>query len=196
MQLTALVRGPLLWIAAAFSVGSTSCGSGPASESDPSYWHPLSRGDGGGGAPGDGGVVVDPACLAEPPYDPAVVASANGALSHASGQPCLEGCHEPGGTAKSAFAVGGTVFRSQTSRTVAESGFVENVGGTRLEVDACGNIYARASELRTKPTTSPFVTVPSYRRMDKPLLREENPGSCNQGGCHDFSGRLRWGIYF
>jgi hypothetical protein len=192
MQLTRLC------VALAFSAAGVACSGGPASTSDPNSWNPLStRVDGSSESPEGGGVVFDPACLAEPPFDPSVVASRPGAISHLSGQPCLEGCHEPGGEARSAFAVGGTVFRSQTSRVVAQSGFVDGVGGTKLEVDACGNIYAKASELRTKLTaTSPFVTVPAFRRMDKTLRGAENPGSCNQAGCHDFSSRLRWGIYF
>jgi hypothetical protein len=187
-----------VWIVAAFSVGGAACNGSPAFESDPSYWNPLSTGPDGSFDPqSDGGVVVDPACLTEPSFDANIVLSTPGAISHLSGQPCLEGCHETGGEARSAFAVGGTVFRSQTSRVVAESGFVDGVGGTKLEVDACGNVYAKESELRTKLSgTNPSVKAPTFRKMDKTLRGVENPGSCNQGGCHDFSSRLRWGIYF
>lgn len=175
------------------SLGVTACNGSPVESSDPNYWVPLASGAGGSSEPSDGGVVVDPKCLEEPPYDARVVMSSPGALSHASGQPCLEGCHESGGEARSVFAVGGTVFRSQTSRVVAESGFV-NVGGTELQVDACGNIYAKESELVTK-LTSTQPSTSTFRRMDKPLRNVENPGSCNQSSCHDFSSRLRWGIY-
>ena len=192
-MITALYRQ---WIAVVFSVGAAACGGGAASESDPNHWSPLSRGDGGAApAPGDGAVVASPACFIEPPVDDTIVISTPGAISHAPGRPCLEGCHEAGGVALSTFAVGGTVFRSK-SRIVAERGFVQNVWGTRLEVDACGNIYAKESELRTKTATPPSVTEPTYRQMSKPLRGVKNPGSCNQSGCHDFSGPLRWGIYF
>jgi hypothetical protein len=187
-----------VWIVAAFSVGGAACNGSPAFESDPSYWNPLSTDPDGAFDPqGDGGVVVDPACLTDPAFDASIVVSSPGAISHRSGQPCLEGCHEAGGEARSAFAVGGTVFRSQTSRVVAEGGFVANVGGTRLEVDACGNVYAKESELLTKlSSTNPNVSTPTYRRMDRTLSRVERPGSCNQSGCHDFSSKRRWGIYF
>jgi hypothetical protein len=196
MQLVARVVNRM-WIVAAFSVGGTACNGSPAYESDPSYWNPLSTGPDGSTEPSsDGGIVVDPACLADPSFDATMVVSIPGAVSHLSGKPCLEGCHEVGGEALSVFAVGGTVFRSQTSRVVAERGFVERVGGTKLAVDACGNIYAKESELLTKLSgTNPVVTTPTYRRMDRTLSGVERPGSCNQSGCHDFSSG-RWGIYF
>jgi hypothetical protein len=179
---------------------STACDGSPALDSDPAYWDPpvsqvSSPGEDGDAA--DAGIAVDPACAGTPGYDAALVTSIAGAFSHRAGQPCLESCHEAGGEARLTFAAAGTVFRAQLSRETATGGEVKGVGNTSLVVDACGNFYATPSALAVAPGASqPYVQNPTFRRMDRKVTERERPGDCNQGGCHDFSGRLRWGIYY
>ena len=118
--------------------------------------------------------------------------------SHRAGEPCLEGCHEPGGNAALAFAAAGTAYRAQGQQLVAEAGReVRGVGGSVLQLDACGNFYAIKAALKAAPnSTQPWLKAPTFRHMEKPLLRVARAGDCNQSGCHDFSGRLNSGIYF
>jgi hypothetical protein len=135
--------------------------------------------------------------LGDPLFDEALTRSSAMTRSHRADQPCLENCHETGGLAQKVFAVGGTIHRSQTSRTPVTSGEVHGVGGTTLSVDRCGNIYATKEALTTDPRlTQPFVQNPTLHRMDKSLNRVLRAGSCNQMTCHDFGSTLRWGIYF
>ena len=200
------------------------CDWSPALSSDPAFWAPAmsaatssadatvgfdagSHGapdagrhgasDAGSDGASDAGSHVKPSCTDTPEYDPTLSTSKAGAFSHSAGQPCLEGCHESGGSARLAFAAGGTVHKSQTSHEVAKSGFVYNVGRTTLAVDACGNVYATAEALKAGPQSSqPYVRNPAFHLMDKSLASQKDPGSCNQSGCHDFGTKLRWGIYF
>jgi hypothetical protein len=118
--------------------------------------------------------------------------------SHRAGEPCLEGCHEPGGSARLAFVAAGTAYEKQGERSPARAGrVVQGIGGTALVVDACGNFYALPGALAAGPgRTQPWLKDPTFRRMEKPLTRESRPGDCNQSGCHDFSSRLSLGIYF
>jgi len=185
---------------AALAVGATSCDWGASLPSDPAAWSP-------GPGPGENadagedtmdGSTADIACNGEPAFDPALQTSAQSGLSHRPGAPCLMGCHQPGGSAQTAFAAAGTLYRSQTSRAVAAAGgTVQSVGGTTLTLDRCGNFYAATSALRVAANqTQPVVQNPTLHQMDKPLAREKAPGDCNQGGCHDFSGKLKWGIYY
>jgi hypothetical protein len=184
-------RGAFLALLALASVGCSD-----ALTSDPEAWAPL-RLDAGSLVASDAATVLDPACLDEPPYDPELRTSSATSVSHLSGQPCLAGCHEAGGSAKTIFAAAGTVYESQTSRAVATHGTVQGIGGSTVPVDRCGNVYAIASALKTQVAFSqPFVQNPTFRRMDKALLRQKDPGSCNQASCHDFGGKLRWGVYF
>jgi hypothetical protein len=173
-------------------------------ESDPAAWSPprATRAE----VPEDGPSVdaASPAdaphveCQAEPAFDPSLRTSRGGAGSHRAGEPCLEACHVSGGSARLVFAAAGTVYRSQTSRAVASGGgAVHGIGGSRIDLDACGNFYAVAEALAAGPNaTQPFVQNPTFHRMDKALFREPSPGDCNQADCHDFSSRTRWGIYF
>ncbi len=81
---------------------------------------------------------------------------------------------------------------------IAEAGReVRGVGGSVLQLDACGNFYALKAALKSETkSTQPWLKDPTFRHMEKPLLRVARPGDCNQSGCHDFSGRLNSGIYF
>lgn len=174
------------------------CSFTPGLDSDPAAWNPerlaVTAGDSGGAADA---AALPVACNMDPPFVADMKTSSAKSLSHRSDQPCLEGCHVAGGTAKKTLAVGGTIHVSQTSREVATSGTVHGVGGTTLTVDRCGNIYATADALKGDPQlTEPFVQNPTLHRMDKSLYRIKNPGSCNQSSCHDFGSKLRWGIYF
>ncbi len=175
-----------------------SCSFTPGLDSDPAAWNPERLASSAVDSGSDDQAPAAPAaCDMDPRYSPELETSSTKTLSHRSDQPCLEGCHEPGGSAQKTLAVGGTVHRSQTSREVATSGTVHGVGGTTLTVDRCGNVYAVAEALVGDPQlTEPFVQNPTLRRMDKSLYRVKNPGSCNQSSCHDFGSKLRWGIYF
>jgi len=152
---------------------------------------------------------IDPACYSgvQPALDPTLQTSTATRLSHLSGVTCLEGCHAEGGEAHTTFAAAGTVYRSQTSRVfVGAGGVVHNVGGTDLPVDRCGNFYAVRGALKNGlEQTQPFVQNPTVHRMEKSLAQQnnfamgaviENLGSCNHGDCHDFSSKLKWGIYY
>ncbi|HVU00675.1 MAG TPA: hypothetical protein VHE30_02955, partial [Polyangiaceae bacterium] len=164
------------------------------------YWNPPKTGEVPTADPlsPDAEVPVPAGCDETPPFDPALTVSVAGGASHLSGKPCLEGCHQEGGEAKTVFVAGGTVYLSQTSRETASSGEVHNVGGATLTVDRCGNIYAALGSIARDPKlTQPYVLRPTYHLMDKSLLHQKNPGSCNQSNCHDFGpSRLRWGVYF
>ena len=175
-----------------------SCGFTPDLDSDPAAWSParlaVSAGDAGNGARD---ASIPEGCSMDPPFLEALTTSSAKSLSHRSDQPCLEGCHEAGGSARKTLAVGGTIHVSESSRQVATGGTVHGVGGTTLTVDPCGNIYATSDALKGDPQlTEPFVQNPTLHRMDKSLYRIKDPGSCNQSGCHDFGSTLRWGIYF
>jgi hypothetical protein len=185
----------------AFASALPGCGLGAELPSDPAAWEPpLDSARAASMAEADAAPAFDGgagACLEEPLFEPALTSSAAGARSHLAGQPCIEGCHVVGGSAKKVFAAAGTVHVSATSRAVARAGAVHGVGGTTLPVDLCGNIYATMDALMTEPRyTQPFVQAPTLHRMDKPLSRQTSAGSCNQSGCHDFGAKLRWGIYF
>lgn len=185
------------------------CSWGDALDSDASAWNPPERraelsatplpgvgGEASGTAGNNSGVPAD--CATTPELDLALRQSMPSHASHRAGEPCLKGCHEAGGTAKLTLAAAGTAYDVQGERSVAEAGRqVRGIGGSVLEVDACGNFYAIADVLRTAPeSTQPWVKEPTFRRMEKPLLRVARPGDCNQSMCHDFSGRLNAGIYF
>ncbi|HEX4339716.1 MAG TPA: hypothetical protein VH062_27600 [Polyangiaceae bacterium] len=177
------------------------CGLGAELPSDPAAYDPPLAVASVGASEADAAVAVldggGAGCDEEPPFDAELTVSSAHARSHLAGQPCLEGCHAAGGTAMKVFAAAGTVHGSSTSRAVARSGSVQNVGGTSLAVDGCGNVYATLDALATDPRlTQPFVQSPSLHRMDKPLSRQPFAGSCNQSGCHDFGSALRWGVYF
>ncbi len=170
--------------------------------SDPSSWSPTR------GQPpepvnppsegGQAGAETPSACSEEPPFDLGLLSSAANGVSHRAGEPCLEGCHEPGGAARLVLAAGGTAYRTQADRVVSEGGRkIQGIGGTALTIDACGNFYAVEAALTASVArTQPWVKEPTFRRMEKPLLRVTRPGDCNQSGCHDFSSRLNTGIYF
>lgn len=181
--------------AAALAAAATGCDLAPVADADPAAWDPAAIDS---GEPGDAGKEAPgPGCDVEPDFDDALTASTATTPSHLAGQPCLEGCHEAGGAARKIFAAAGTVYRSQRSRSVAHAGEVHGVGGTTLIVDRCGNFYAVDGALTLDPTrTQPFVQNPTLHRMDKSLYRVPRAGSCNQASCHDFSSRLRWGVYF
>jgi hypothetical protein len=172
------------------------CGLQSELEGDPAHWAPEKLPSN----TGDAAAEIEPpieGCDVEPPYNPELRVSATDAPSHLADSPCLEGCHQRGGTAKLVLAVGGTVHVSQNSRRVARSGEVHGVGGTSLSVDRCGNFYAVAAALSQDPKFSkPYVQNPRLHRMEKSLFRTGNAGSCNQTNCHDFGSKLRWGIYF
>lgn len=175
------------------------CDWSDALDSDPSTWNPpavrLT-------APVEPGAAGAPAAFAgcdqELPPEVSGSTSQAASISHRAGEPCLQGCHEPGGSARRAFAAAGTAHESEGERRPARAGrVIQGVGGTALTVDACGNFYALAEALVAGPgRTQPWVKDPTFRRMEKPLTREARPGDCNQSGCHDFSGRLNAGIYF
>lgn len=179
------------------------CGWGMDLDSDPASWSPLAT-DAGSNAPiVDGsaegtGAAVPPECDQEPAFEPGLTQSSATVFSHLAGQPCLEKCHEAGGTARLAFAVGGTIHQRQGQRAVVTAGgTVQSVAGTTLVLDRCGNFYAVQAVLATSPQlTQPFVQNPTLRRMEKPLFRESHAGSCNRVGCHDFSSSSRSGIYY
>jgi hypothetical protein len=192
-----MVREVLATIVVA--LGISGCDWSPAFSSDPAFWEPPASTEPSidAAAAVDGGAQEALSCDEVPPYDASLVTSKAGGSSHGAGQPCLEGCHESGGSARLTFAAGGTAYRSQTSREVARGGEVHGIGGTTLAVDGCGNFYATPGALKAGPqATQPFVQNPTFRRMDKPLFRQAGAGSCNQSGCHDFGGKLRWGVYF
>jgi hypothetical protein len=190
--------------AASALLAVAACDWSHALDSDPQAWSPAATPQGDPRAPtpvdrdAEADVVVPGACNGEPPFDPELKQSSAGAISHRAGQPCLEGCHEAGGSARSVLAVGGTIHRAEGERVpVAGGGTVNSVGGTTLNVDQCGNFYAVASALRSPPQlTQPFVQNPILRRMEKPLFREAYAGSCNRAGCHDFSSSSKSGIYY
>jgi len=171
-------------------------------QSDPASWSPPGSGASELDATDndDAPSTIDPACRsgATPPLDPALRTSTATGVSHLSGVTCLEGCHVEGGEALTAFVAGGTIYQSQTSREIAGSGgTVENVGGTTLPVDRCGNFYAVVGALESAVEHSqPFVEKATVHRMEKILIGQSNPGSCNQSGCHDFSSKLKWGVYY
>jgi hypothetical protein len=149
---------------------------------------------------GDAGVelTIPAECNVEPPYDASLTQSLASAISHRPSEPCLENCHEAGGSARTVFAVAGTVHRAQGQRVpVARGGTIHSVAATTLTLDRCGNFYAVASALTTQPQlTQPFVQNPTLRRMEKPLVREQAAGSCNRATCHDFSSSSKSGIYY
>jgi len=178
-------------------------------QSDPASWTPArsdqSEIDVTDAAEGLDG--LDPACRTgkSPPQDLTLRTSTATGLSHLSGGTCLEGCHAPEGEAATKFIAAGSVYRSQTSRAFAAAGgIVQGVGGTSLTVDRCGNIYAVIGSLENGiDQTQPFVQSPTVHRMEKSLAHQNNPGiemvnlgSCNQSNCHDFSSKLKWGVYF
>jgi hypothetical protein len=149
---------------------------------------------------GDATNAIDPACKngALPGVDLTLKTSTASHVSHVPGAACLKGCHaQEGGEAKTRFSAAGTIYRSQTSRDFAPlSGSVQGVGGTSLEIDRCGNFYAVIGALKTAiDATQPFVQNPTVHRMEKSLINQANPGSCNQVACHDFSRTLNWGVY-
>jgi hypothetical protein len=172
------------------------CHFGQALDSDPSAWAPEPQEPGAQALDATAG--QPPACNADPPWDATLGRSSAERLSHRIGEACLSGCHEAGGVAKLAFAAAGTLYQLQGVSVPAVAGStVQSVGGTRLVADACGNFYAIAEELTTSVRmTQPWVQNPTFRRMEKPLVREPRAGDCNQSGCHDFSGRLNLGIYY
>jgi len=178
------------------------CSWGSALDSDPTAWdppaglvsaQPSAQPDAAIDQPPD-----VPDCSALPELDLALKLSAASVLSHRSSEPCLSGCHEPGGTAKLAFAAAGSAYAAQGQRRPAQAGkIIESIGGTRLTVDACGNFYAIAPALKSAvQNTQPWLKDPTFHRMEKPLARAARAGDCNQAGCHDFSGRLNSGVYF
>lgn len=169
--------------------------------SDPAAWSPASSpiDDASTGSnDDDAGPSLPEECNTDPPFDPHLTQSVASGISHRSSEPCLEACHEAGGSARSVFAVAGTVHRAQGERTpVATGGTIHSVAGTTLTLDRCGNFYAVASVLVSAPqSTQPFVQNPTLRRMEKPLVREPSAGSCNRATCHDFSSSSKSGIYF
>jgi hypothetical protein len=179
------------------------CAWGEALDSNPSAWHPAEvkiesplpqpSADEAGAEPAP---AAD--CTGTPPYQHDLRRSTSEGLSHRASEPCLAGCHEPGGTAQLAFAAAGSAYSAQGVRMAASPGnLVRGVGGTELEVDACGNFYAIADALTTNVrNTQPWVKGASFHRMEKPLAKNARAGDCNQSGCHDFSGRLNSGIYY
>jgi hypothetical protein len=184
--------------------GALGCQWGSSLGSDPAAWSPppapvadadsdalASVADGAGG--GD-----DADCTDEPPFDSTLQKSSAALRSHLPGHACLTACHARGGSARTVFAAAGTVYRSQTSRNVAAAGGqVQQVGGSTLTLDRCGNFYAIAAALNADPgQTQPVVQNPALHQMQKILYRQADPGNCNQAGCHDFSGPLNWGIYY
>jgi hypothetical protein len=186
-----------------FAIGYlAACANSSAFDSDPEAFSPPSLPR----TPADSAVPVDvpdgaaePDCSADPAWSATTKQSASDGVSHRKGEACLEGCHQPSGKARTVFAAGGTTYRAETSREVAGAGnVVYNVGGTALTVDRCGNFYAIPEALRTKVrATQPYVQGPTFRKMEKPInLRDTDVGDCNQSGCHDFSTRTNWGIYF
>lgn len=169
------------------------CAADASLTSDPGAWSPRR----GALAIQDGAAPLPPGCDEPPAVDPSRERSRAGGPSHLPGQPCLEGCHEPGGTATRAFAAAGTVYREQGRRELASSGSVGGVGGTTLAVDACGNFWAVAGALEASAnTTQPFVREPTFRKMERAMNRTADAGDCNRSGCHDFGSTLRSGIYF
>jgi hypothetical protein len=190
-----------LLCAGCLSLTALSCAWSDALDSDPKAWNPekLAVAEPAPSPSGDAGAPAVPAsCDDEPPLQLALEQSAPGESSHRVGEPCLAGCHEPGGSARLAFAAAGSAYQAQGSRVAASPGsVVQGIGGTALPVDACGNFYAIAESLKTAPQqTQPWVRSPTFHRMEKSLAKNSKAGDCNQSGCHDFSGRLNAGIYF
>lgn len=178
---------------------SAGCDLSEALNSDPAAWNPPPGRVSAPVSPGAAGATAEvEGCDQQSPPTWSGTASAATTVSHRSGEPCLEGCHEPGGSARLAFAVAGTAHEGQGERQPARAGrLVQGVGGTVLTVDICGNFYALEEALAVAPgRTQPWVKDPTFRRMEKPLTREARPGDCNQSGCHDFSSKLSVGIYF
>jgi hypothetical protein len=190
----------LVLVGAAMSVCSLSgCGWSDALNSDPAAWAPSATSDTAPLEPGTAGAApVADECEAESPPSLHGAASTSTTVSHRAGEPWLQGCHEPGGSARSSFAAAGTAHERQGVRSPARGGrVVQGIGGTALVVDACGNFYARAEALAASPArTQPWLKDPTFRRMEKPLTRQPRAGDCNQSGCHDFSSRVSVGIYF
>lgn len=178
------------------------CDWSDALRSDPNAWSPAQGPRPSTETPpaegGQTGAEQPSGCDAEPPFDPSLRLSAADTLSHRAGEACLEGCHEAGGSAQLVLAAAGTAYRRQGERALAEAGrVIQGVGGSELSIDACGNFYAVEGALTASVArTQPWVKEPTFRRMEKPLLRVSRPGDCNQSGCHDFSSRLSTGIYF
>lgn len=184
-------------------LASAACDWSRALDSDPQAWSPAATRAGPVEAPdeerdAEAATSIPAECDTEPLFDPSLIQSHPGAISHRPSEPCLEKCHEAGGAARSVFAVAGTVHRAQGERVpVATGGTIHSVGGTTLTLDRCGNFYAVASVLVTQPQlTQPFVQNPTLRRMEKPLVREREAGSCNRASCHDFSSSSKSGIYY
>lgn len=181
-------------------IALSGCGFGDALDSNPEAWDPpASTAQASGGSAGAPPRELPPECDdPQPSAPPGAEQSGPELLSHLPGSACLEGCHEPGGSARSAFDAAGTVYVSEGSMQVASpGGSVQGVGGSVLSLDRCGNFWARPAVLATEPRfTQPFVANPTLRRMQKPLIRVPSPGDCNQSGCHDFSGRQKLGIYY
>jgi len=190
-----------LWQLAVVASALSACSWKQAIESDPSAWNPaaslVAPDAATDGAAGSSATEVE-GCDATPDEELALTESGPERGSHRAGEPCLTGCHESGGSAKLVFAAAGTAYRAQGQRTVAEPGReVRGVGGSVLQLDACGNFYAIAAVLRAATgSTQPWLKDPIFRHMEKPLQRAAQPGDCNQSSCHDFSGRLNSGIYF
>jgi len=195
-------RSRLSPIAAAIALAA--CDWGRPLDSDPKEWSPEATAVEAGAAALEGGAptvdaaVIPAACAEEPPFDPGLTQSSATATSHRAGEPCLEKCHEAGGSARTVLAVGGTIHPGEGDRSpVAIGGTVSSVAGSTLTLDRCGNFYAVASALATTPqNTQPFVQNPMLHRMEKPLYREQYAGSCNRVGCHDFSSSSKSGIYY
>jgi hypothetical protein len=124
--------------------------------------------------------------------------SSRATFSHRPGQPCLEGCHEEGGSAELAFAAAGTLYASEDSRTLAKPGKrVFGVAGTTLAVDRCGNFYATREKLPASVrTTQPYVLETTLRKMEKSMNLIAGAGDCNKSGCHDFSKSGTSGIFY
>src|SRR5579871_865846 len=80
---------------------------------------------------------------------------------HRPGQPCVL-CHSDGGPAsKSPFAVGGTIYISQTAGSAGAAGvqlkFVDAANGEpipNITTSASGNFYVRTSEWPSSPSRS------------------------------------------
>jgi hypothetical protein len=179
------------------------CNWGNALDSDPTAWNPPAGlvSATSSAEPDASAIELPPEptdCSTLPELDLKLKASTASLRSHRSSEPCLASCHEPGGTAKLAFAAAGSAYTAQGKRSPAQAGkVIESVGGSRLIVDSCGNFYAVESALRSSvKNTQPWLQEPTFHRMEKPLARASRAGDCNQSGCHDFSGRLNSGIYF
>lgn len=190
-------------------IGLAACDWSRSLSSDPSAWSPAATVEEQGTSSGatlapdasSRELIIPEECTTagkDPPFDPGIRQSLSAAISHRPSEPCLEKCHEAGGSAKLTLAVAGTVHRAQGERVpVATGGTIHGVAGTTLTLDRCGNFYAIATALATQPQlTQPFVQNPTLRRMEKPLVREQAAGSCNRTTCHDFSASSKSGVYY